>query len=781
MESLRVLLIHGESSRESFYSDVFLRLDHFRFETKTTNSHESAHQYLAAHKTDLILYEINATEADPVSSYRHMQSLSTRTPIIVILTQVHANHAEPIIDAGATDCLLMEQLDFELLRRCIRYSIGIKQIRSEQVDTEAKYRGIFEHSGVAIMVADATERIVSWNPFAEKMLRMGFDDLQNRPVKDLYPEVEWQGIRSKKMRERGGQDSIESKVIRSDGKEIDVDLAITVIKNDAGEVTGSIGIMRDITQRKIAESNLQLAKEDAEHANLAKSQFLANMSHELRTPMNAVIGFSELLNDTAMDETQQDYVQTISDSARILLDLINDVLDFSKIEANRLELESVEFDLAYLVQSSLKIVQTKLHSNDVSLGAEFENQEHVKFMGDPTRIRQILMNLLSNAVKFTKKGSICVKVKSSPAENGLEKIMLNVHDSGIGIDEEKLDKIFDPFSQADSSTTKRYGGTGLGLSIIRALAEQMGGHIQVESVPGEGSVFKVELYLKAVEVKSNTTHAHIAPKSINLGVLGMNLNEKTQLAKLEQCTLFKKIVHCHNSSELLKAEDQNSLRFDMILVTDVFNYIDPQVELNFINVQWAEKKPKTIILAQGPEPGCAKKFAGMGYDAFLPFEATGEEVQAVFEALINESIKDQIITRHNTQEQKAAESKAVLRILVAEDNPINRKLIGLVLKKNGYDAAFAENGQAAVELAKDLSFDICLMDLQMPIMGGIEATRKILADVNPNLPIIALTAAATSEDKDSALNAGMKEFLTKPLDTKKLKVALEKWTSPINN
>ncbi|MFT5207953.1 MAG: two-component system sensor histidine kinase/response regulator [Candidatus Omnitrophota bacterium] len=775
MEILRVLLICSDSARESFYSDTLLKIKYCRFEIQTVNSHVTASQYLATQKTDLILHEIDASEVDPVASYRHMQSLSTRTSVIAILSGTHAHHVEGIIEAGAIDCLLAEQLDLELLRRCIRHAVGIKQIRSEQVDTEAKYRGIFENSGVAIMVADAAERIVSWNPFVEKILRMGFDDLQNKPVQDLYSEAEWQSIRSKKMRERGGHESIESKVIRSDGAEIDVDLAITVIKNDVGEVTGTIGIMRDITLRKKAEAGLHLAKEEAEQANLAKSEFLANMSHELRTPMNAVIGFSELLNDTSMDETQQDYVHTITDSARILLDLINDVLDFSKIEANRIELENVEFDLAYLVQSSLKIVQTKLHSDEVSLGAEFENQERVKFMGDPTRIRQILMNLLSNAVKFTKKGSICVKVKSSPDKNGLERITLNVHDSGIGIAEEKFEKIFEPFSQADSSTTKSYGGTGLGLPIISALAEQMGGSIRVESTHGEGSVFKVELYLKAVEAKPNSTQAHLTMKSVNLGVLGMNLNEKTQLAKLEQCNLIKKIVYCNSSSELLKSEAENALSFDVILVADAFDKIDPQAELDYINAQWTERKPKTIILAQGPEPGYAKKFADMGYDAFLPFEATGKEVESVFEALVSGSIKGQIVTRHNTEEQKVVETKAV-HILVAEDNPINRKLIGLVLKKNGYDADFAENGQEAVELAKDLSFDICLMDLQMPIMGGVDAAVKILADVNPNLPIIALTAAATNDDRDNALNAGMKEFLTKPLDIKKLKAALEKWS-----
>jgi signal transduction histidine kinase/CheY-like chemotaxis protein len=607
---------------------------------------------------------------------------------------------------------------------------------------------------------------------------------------------------------------------RKDGSKFEAEIRTRLIWN-GGQVTGVQGIARDITERKKMEEALLRAhdelearvqdrtgelmkanellnieigerkraeqlllesKKQAEAANKVKSAFLANMSHEIRTPLNAITGFSELLEHTRLDYVQNDYVSVIRESGKILLSLINDILDLSKIEAGEMHLEHIDFDLEYLIRSVIKINSPKLQGKKVELFCSIDEHMPKNFKGDPTRVRQVLINVLSNAIKFTREGSITISVRPEEAggvpKDKFRMLEFSVRDTGIGIPPEKHERIFDAFEQADTSTTRKYGGTGLGLTICKGFVELMGGRMRVVSEPGKGSEFVFTVRLEEAE------------PIVNIDIVPVRLEELRE----------KKVLIIDNSESARSVIEDYCIDIGMVVLFKaasadvawewlISRSAAPDIIISDIvmpgmsgfdfarNVREDERLKNIMMISISTDirPGAAKKAQDAGFDAYLPKPVMKGDFIRIMQTTWGDKRRDkegrQIVTRHLAEELACKG----FRILLVEDNAVNQKLLQIVLKNLGCETDLASNGLIAVEKVRANRYDLVFMDLQMPVMGGCDATRIIRSEIDKTVPIIALTAAVMKEDEVASLAAGMNDYVTKPVELHKLKEKIMQW------
>ncbi len=538
-----------------------------------------------------------------------------------------------------------------------------------------------------------------------------------------------------------------------------------------------MNIMDDITEQREKALSLKVM---AESSSKAKSEFLANMSHEIRTPLNAVIGFSELLKGSSLDDLQRDYLSTIHESGSVLLTLINDILDISKIEAGEVKLESVDFNLMNLVENVIRIVSPKLKGKEVELFYNFDERVPPGFKGDPTRIRQIILNLLGNAIKFTEAGEIAIAVKleessfSEPSD--FLSIRISVKDSGIGIPKEKQSDVFDAFTQADMSTTRKYGGTGLGLYICRNLVGLMGGKIWVESEPGKGSEFIFTLSLRKA-LSLNEEEIALVPLDTLRGkkVMIVDDNEHSRYIIASFCQeQMMQVVSCAtNAFEALDWLAQQAVLPDVIISDIRMPGMDGYLFAKEICKNTRFESIKLIAATSDVIPGTSRLSQECGFDAYAIKPIIKRDFVRIIQAVFGDKrqIKN-IITRYDAEDLTLKD----LRVLVAEDNIVNLKLITTILEKFGCRVGTSSHGKDVIEKLSRETFDMVLMDIQMPIMGGIEATEFIRNQISKDIPIIALTAAAMKEDKDKAIASGMNDFITKPININQLKDTLVAWS-----
>jgi two-component system, sensor histidine kinase and response regulator len=665
-----------------------------------------------------------------------------------------------------------------------------KRAERELRQNEERFSQLFDQSVDALFVHDASGRIIDCNTEACRSLGYSREELLSLRVQDLAADGLSKGEKSSNAEPSLWQLAMSGepgKVAgihrgehrRKDGSTFPVEVYVGSV--DYGGERMIFASARDVTERKRAEAELVEARLIAEEANRAKSEFLANMSHEIRTPMNGIVGMADLLLDTQLSEEQREYAETVRLSGENLMIIINDILDFSKIEAGAMRLENIDFDLRSAVEDVTVLLGGKAQDKGLELASLIEYDVPEALRGDPGRLRQILTNLLGNAIKFTEEGEVVVRVELADEREKTATVRFEVSDTGIGMSPEQQERLFMAFTQADASTTRRYGGTGLGLAISKQLVNLMGGEIGVESEPGVGSTFS---FTVAFEKQPAETYSApgIPADLAGLRALVVDDSQANRMILEKQLSSWG-IVSTSVEGGAQALEELHSAAgepYDLAVLDMQMPGMDGMDLARRIKADPDLSRTRLVLLTSMGRRGDGEAARQSGIGAYLTKPIRQSELYDALVAVMSEPTGEEprLVTRHSLRERKAI---ARARVLVAEDNPVNQKVAVRMLERLGYLADVARDGQEALEALSDTSYEAVLMDVQMPRMDGYEATAEIrrieAAGEGTRVPVIAMTANAMQGDREKAIEAGMDDYVSKPVKAEDLGAVLERWVS----
>ncbi len=643
---------------------------------------------------------------------------------------------------------------------------------------------LFESIPLPVYLKDAHGKYERINKAFCKLFAIRAEDYVGKSVFDLLSEknAQMQFEQDRLLVENGGKQLYEAILELPNNRNIDVLYSKTAINKPDGTLRGLVGTIVDISDQKTAERALIQAKKAAEAASLSKSDFLANMSHEIRTPMNSIIGMTQLVLDTPLDKHQREYLEIVNASADSLLDIINDILDFSKIEAGKMSIETIAFDLRRLILDTLRSLSLRAQEKNIELALDIDPKIPQQLLGDPGRIRQVLLNLIGNAIKFTIKGEVLVIVQAATVDTSdpkIFKIKIGIKDTGIGIPANMQDKIFEAFIQEDGSTTRKFGGTGLGLSITKSLVTMMGGDLSLESEPNIGSTFSVALDLGVDEILQKEL-IKIKPASLLAKKIMLIDDNHTNL------TILKKTFERFGTYTVSKSSGRDAIDYftteqsdiDCIILDCVMpetNGFETATEL--YQIEQAKDIPIIMLSSSSRMIDVEKYKATTNIKDYLLKPANQDEIHNAVSNVIglNNAVKSQTVPAAS----KVQELAASMSILLVEDNPLNQKLATALLKKWGHQYDVANNGIEALKFFDEKTYDLILMDLQMAEMGGIEATG-IIRDLEKSrqlkrTPIIAMTANAMEGDRELCIANQMDDYLSKPFKIDAFQKILKKY------
>jgi len=649
-------------------------------------------------------------------------------------------------------------------------------------ESEQLFRAIFEGAPTGIAIFDIASGKLTANRMYQRMLECTEEDLEGLDIVEALTHPDDRG--QDKLWFQGMVDGVCSHlkmekryVLRGGEKVVWANIELSLLLGADGKPHSILGTALDITERKQAEIELQRAKEAAESASQAKSAFLATMSHEIRTPMNGILGMTELVMDTDLTAEQREQLGLVRISAESLLSIINDVLDFSKIEAGRFEIEAIPFGLRESLGEMIQSLSFRAHQKGLELIYEVHPEVPENLIGDPGRIRQVLVNLVGNALKFTERGEIFVRVTEDAHETGLTCLHFSVKDTGVGIPEDRQEKIFEPFTQADGSIARRFGGTGLGLTICTKLVSMMGGRIWVESVHRHGSTFHFTVQLA---VQENAIHPEPVEaehlRGMHTLIVDDNLtNRKVVSGMLHHWGMKPTAVEGGRTAlQVLQVARDTGNPFPLILLDGDMPEMDGFTLADRIRRDPGLVRATIMMLTSSGQLGDANRCRELGISGYLVKPIRQADLLQGICSVLNLGTQEKapLVTRYTLRE---ARNQA--RILLAEDNAVNQTLAVRLLERRGYTVSVANNGLEAVAAFETGHFDLVLMDVQMPEMDGIAATSAIRQkeqSIGGHVPIIAMTAHAMKGDEERCLLAGMDAYISKPIRTSEMFATVER-------
>ena len=651
---------------------------------------------------------------------------------------------------------------------------------------EEKYRGIFENALEGIFQSTIEGNLITANQaFAEIV---GYESSQE--VTDaitniehqLYESPEDRDILKQKLGEKKHVTGYETRFKKKNGDLIPISLNIHAILDDAGNASHLEGLIQDITEKKQNE-NFKIAKESAEKANIAKSEFLANMSHEIRTPMNSIIGMGHLIKKTRLDAKQLDYIDKMMTSSQSLLSIINDILDLSKIEAGKMAMESIDFRLDDVLAKLSDLLALKSEEKKLEFILFADSDVPQNLIGDPLRLGQILTNLVNNAIKFTEKGEIAVYISVDKKGHDSVQLHFSVHDTGIGLDKDQLSRLFQSFTQADSSTTRKYGGTGLGLTICKNLAELMGGRIWAESELGSGSQFNFSARFKLGHKPEGEGLLPVDLRGLKVLVVDDNLTTRNFFETALSSMSFN-VTTAASGAECLSMLSEASLKakpYDLVLMDWVMPEMDGiETSRKIIDDVSLLDLPVILMITANATSQVRQLARQVGLEGFL-VKPVNQSVlfDAIMDAFGQRKRRDFGQLEADISDEERMKPIRGACILLAEDNALNQQVATELLQSVGLIVSVVNNGHEAIEAVSNNNFDLVLMDIQMPEMDGLTAAKQIRSFKSiQQLPILAMTAHAKDEDRQKSLLSGMNDHVTKPIDPPILFEALLKHIKP---